>query len=335
MEPKELSFEESMKQVMKTLPPLIRDYLVQEKYTPVARSLMTKYALRIDQGGVLEREIMLLLMGVENPTEFTTALAEEAKLTKIVIDGIVQDVNNLIFVPLRKEEEKSGMGGNVQAPVKPVVPIAAPIFAATPFVAPPRPAAPAVVAAPRPVVASDAGAPRPAVATPQPVVAAPHIAPLPPKTVMPVRSAATLGDVMRSILPTPVSEPRAAKSINLLEDHEEPSPSLKAMEAVAPVAFTKPVMPVAPAVPLAPINLPGAMPSYTIPTIPTKVIPGPRPAVVVAPQIPTVESLPEPMMPKPVFVPPKPVEPAAAPAPVAPYSSDPYREPVDEPVDEM
>jgi len=285
---------------------------------------MAKYGLRIDQSGILEREIMLLLMGVESPAEFTAALAEEAKLPKETITGIVQDVNSLIFVPLRQEEERNGMGAPVQAPVKPMVPTI-----------PLRPVAP-IVPAPRPVVASSAEASHPIVVPTRPVVvAAPHIAPLPPKTVMPTHAAATLGDVMRSVLATPVPELEAAKSINLLEDHEEPSPSLKTMQAVAPVAFTKSVMPMAPVVPSAPVNLPGAMPSYAIPT---KVIPGPRPVAVVAPQIPAAETLAESVMPKPVFAPPmqpKPIAPVVIPAPIAPYSSDPYREPVDEPVDEM
>jgi hypothetical protein len=67
---------------------------------------MTKYNLRIDQSGVLEREIMLLLMGVENPNEFTQALVEEAKLDQQTVNNIVQDINDQIFIPLRKEEEK-------------------------------------------------------------------------------------------------------------------------------------------------------------------------------------------------------------------------------------
>ena len=83
----ELTLEESMKQVMQTLPPVIRNYLVQEKYTPVAMSLANKYGLRVDQSGVLEREIMLLLMGVENPTEFAEALTEEAKLDGPTVDS--------------------------------------------------------------------------------------------------------------------------------------------------------------------------------------------------------------------------------------------------------
>src|SRR3989344_6496742 len=103
----ELSLDESMKQVMETLPPVIRAYLAQGKYTVVAKTLMAKYGLRIDQAGVLEREIMLLLMGIENPDEFIQALMEEAKLDKKVIDGIVQDVNTQIFIPLRQEEMKS------------------------------------------------------------------------------------------------------------------------------------------------------------------------------------------------------------------------------------
>jgi hypothetical protein len=104
----ELTLDESIKQVMRTLPPVIRTYLAQEKYTPVARNLMTKYGLRIDQGGVLEREIMLLLMGIETPDEFTKALIEEARLGAQVVDSIVQDINTQIFVPLRAEEMKSG-----------------------------------------------------------------------------------------------------------------------------------------------------------------------------------------------------------------------------------
>ena len=115
----ELTLEESIKQVMQTLPPVIRAYLVQGKYTVVARGLMAKYALRIDQAGVLEREIMLLLMGIENPDEFIKVLTDEAQLGQQVINGIVRDVNSQIFVPLQEEERKNGMGNAPQPAVLP------------------------------------------------------------------------------------------------------------------------------------------------------------------------------------------------------------------------
>lgn len=115
----ELTLEESIKEVMQTLPPIIHDYLTQGKYTAVAKDMMAKYRLRIDQGGVLEREIMLLLMGIENPDEFSKALAEEAKLDQKTISGIVEDVNEQIFVPLR-EQMRSGAETKQESP-KPVM----------------------------------------------------------------------------------------------------------------------------------------------------------------------------------------------------------------------
>src|SRR3989338_3645586 len=102
----ELTLDESLNQVMQTLPPIIRNYLTKGTYTEVAKKMMAKYGLHVDQGGILEREIMLLLMGIENPDEFTQALVEEAKLDQQTINNIVKDVNGQIFVPLREEMRK-------------------------------------------------------------------------------------------------------------------------------------------------------------------------------------------------------------------------------------
>ena len=123
----EITLNESVAEVMRSLPPAIQEYLAQERYTPIAKGLMTKYQLRIDQGGVLEREIMLLLMGIENPDEFTQTLAEEARLDQQTINGITHDVNDQIFVPLQEEMKRSGsevpMTPKVeQQTAKPVIP---------------------------------------------------------------------------------------------------------------------------------------------------------------------------------------------------------------------
>ena len=114
----EPTFDESLAQVMQTLPPVIRQYLAEEKYTPIARELIAKYQLRIDQGGILEREIMLLLMGIETPDEFMKALGDEAHLSAESVKRITNEVNELIFIPLRKKEEERGMGSMPVAPVE-------------------------------------------------------------------------------------------------------------------------------------------------------------------------------------------------------------------------
>lgn len=239
--PQELTLEESMKQVLETLPPTVRAYLTGGKYTPVAKSLMAKYNLRVDQSGVLEREIMLLLMGVETPDEFMQALLDEARLDQKTVNGIAQDVNTQIFVPLRAEEMKSDLaaGKPAQAPA-PVRPVPAgneqpkkyfhlenKITTAPPAVSTVRPLPPPVPQAP---------------AVPLP----PHIAPLPPKTALPASTAKVSWDMR----PAPIAAPKQMPASSLLEDHEEPSPSLKATEGTAHIEFDKTAVPP---------NLPGAM----------------------------------------------------------------------------
>ncbi|MEK7604764.1 MAG: hypothetical protein AAB442_03145, partial [Patescibacteria group bacterium] len=119
MNPQDQDLEQSVREVMQTLPTILRNYLVQKRYTSVVQNLMTKFNLHIDQAGILEREIMLLLMGVENPDEFMQALASDAQLDQATITSIVQEVNNQIFIPLRQEMEHGGAGAGAAAPAPP------------------------------------------------------------------------------------------------------------------------------------------------------------------------------------------------------------------------
>jgi hypothetical protein len=96
--------------------------------------------------------------------------------------------------------------------------------------------------------------------------------------------------------------PQPLDSGKLLEDHEEPSPSLKATEGTAHIEFNK-----APAVP-----------SVVMPPAPSKAPPPPILQKAVPPK-PIVRAEPEDKL-----------KPAAPSAPAKPYSIDPYREPVDE-----
>lgn len=183
-EKKELTLDESIKQVMQTLPAPIRNYLAQGKYTPVAKSLMSKYGLRIDQAGILEREIMLLLMGIEDPSEFATALTEEGALTSDAVQKIVADVNQLIFVPLREEMRRVG---NAPSPQQAPIPQMRPQPTA-----PPRPVPTPVTPSPRltsaptapPTPTQTVRPPVPQLKTPMPK-ALPPAGMLPPKMMLP------------------------------------------------------------------------------------------------------------------------------------------------------
>ena len=215
----EPTFEESIKKVMQALPPPIRNYLSQGKYSIVAKNLMRKYGLHIDQGGVLEREIMLLLMGIENPDEFAASLKSDAALSESVVRNIMTDVNQEIFVPLQKEMRNAGSAVPEAKSAAPRAGAPVPSYA-------PSPAA-------RPPVSSGS-------------------APLPPKTAMPQPKIAT------AIAPPPMlplGEEEKERISNIIPRPSTPPPAN--LPGVFPASFAQsikrpappPPLPVAPAKP--------------------------------------------------------------------------------------
>lgn len=282
---------------MQTLPPPIRRYLGRGGYSQVAKTLMSKYNLHIDQGTILEREIMLLLMGIENPNEFTQALAEEARLDKAAIDGIVGDINEQIFMPLREEMRKGG--GDTQAQKPPPPPKPKPIAPPPSYQPPPPQPRPAPPPPPpsAPLGRSDlpkspqqpqkAWEPDDSVfipanpqlpqRQPETYISRPSFSPpRPPVPPRPAQQSPGINRIQPPPQPRPQALEKSADSTHMLSDHEVPHIELK--NSVPP-------------------NLPGAFP-------PTPASPPPSPKA-------TQGTAPPP------------------PPPPAPYTSDPYREPLE------
>ena len=99
----ELTLEENIRQILPTLPLPIQKFFEQRKLDTITRLLMERYALHIDQGTILERELMFLLLGLESPDEFAAELYANLPVSKQTVLGIVKDINAQIFVPLRKK----------------------------------------------------------------------------------------------------------------------------------------------------------------------------------------------------------------------------------------
>ena len=231
------ALEEDIKQLLTEVPAPVRAYFASGKVEVVAKNLMQKYKLHVDQGAITEREIILLLLGLKDPSEFTQTLSTEASIDQQTINGIVQDINQQIFVPLREEMRK---GGTIEQLTKPAI---AP--------APPQPAAASVpkYAPPPP---------------PRPPISNPSIAPLPPKFVMPIRPGASVAK--RSLINL-IQKPMDFAD-KLLEDHEEPHIEFNKTSPVAGPAETPlgqalrrvlPRPPEASGVVGPPENLPGAI----------------------------------------------------------------------------
>lgn len=365
----EPTFEESIKQVMQILPPPIRSYLAQGKYTTVVQSLMTKYSLRIDQGGVLEREIMLLLMGIENPEEFNQTLATEANINQQTVSSIVQDVNTQIFSPLREEMRKGMEAFGKKPPQIPsVMPVQQPAVASV--MSRPIPPAPAAGAGqptshfhlenklPAPPRPAEGAAVRPIPPRPSaqvPVAASALNAPVPalsqqPLKPIPVRSPAGAQPAPspqppRSMGTPPI--PAQPGSINVL--HTESKPPQQQM----PIPVRPPVSNIAPLPPK--VVLPNAVGAGLRPVAPIVSTPASPKATQGAAHIelnknkspsssaetplqqalrtvlPPPRNLPGAMPPSDIMPPsqPAPVAPKVPQAPAKPYSADPYREPIE------
>jgi hypothetical protein len=311
------TFSEDLSIIISQLPAPVQDFFASGKIDVIAKNLMQKNQFHLDQGTVVEREIIMLLLGLKNPNEFTQALAEEANLNKQTIDSIVQDINTQIFIPLREEEMKTSQ------PAKPVFPAGLPQESSPSAPEPkkylhldnripPRPAQslrPSVSVAtpvpPRFVVSPRV--PQQGSSAPQNGLAAIHHQPLmTPATPPPSPKAMERQGSQTSLPAKPIANEK------LLEDHEEPHIEFsKAPGSLVETPLRQALRTVIP-----PANLPGTFQSR--PT-PVEVRPSPRPDVAFSEAEPTIPKVEPPPSPKP----------SVPAAPSKPYSGDPYREPIE------
>ncbi len=215
----QLTLEQSIREILPTLPPPIRKFLQEGKLGKTVQLIMDRYALHVDHGAVLEHQLTLVLLGLEGPEEFATELFAQLPVSEQTVKDILGDLNKEVFVPLR-EEIRNGVSAVSRA--QPSRPQPRPAIQHPPLQRPtsevrPSPTIPKV----EPQIP-----PRPANTVPPPNAAEPErhfhlqnkippaprmnpsIAPLPPKAILPRHVGAPSG-----------VGPSAPK---LLQDHEEP-----------------------------------------------------------------------------------------------------------------
>ena len=94
-----------------SLPKLVQDVIVNSNWQLSIRDIIQKFNLRIDQGGVIENEVSLVMLGFQDADDFLDNIMREAALTKDVALSLEREVNSVIFAPLRAalmvEMEKS------------------------------------------------------------------------------------------------------------------------------------------------------------------------------------------------------------------------------------
>ncbi|HQU07745.1 MAG: hypothetical protein B7X04_02665 [Parcubacteria group bacterium 21-54-25] len=108
--PSQIPLDDSVRAVMGELPQPLQQFLASGKVEAVTKLLVEKYRLHLDQGTMLERALILMLLGVESPEEFSTGLEKDLGLSEGTVRALVADVNEQVFVPIRKQLEKEGAG---------------------------------------------------------------------------------------------------------------------------------------------------------------------------------------------------------------------------------
>ena len=290
------SFEESVRRMLKTVPQPIRTAVEKGTYTTLAKELAAKHSLHVDQGGVLEREILLLLLGLENADEFAQTLTTDIGLPQKTVTSVIQDLNTRLFVPLREEMRKanpqqpaSQAQTNTQ-PKKPTTPVLAkPVGAALPPrpIASPAPHFGAVPPPPKPQVVPNAAL-KEALASIKPKNE------LPPKKFLPGQEA-----VFGSFAPKKPEDPA------LTPPKTTPVPPKPSAPPEQTPPTSKPTPPAA--FPARPMPIP-AKPAAPVPPTPPK--PVATPAVALAQQN-------------------TPSQPAPIKSAPEKYKLDPYREPIE------
>lgn len=93
-------------------PQPVQDFILN-KLSTLTLDLTVEYALHLDQGAVLERELLLMLLGQVSPAEFSNIL-KESGIPSADVRSILDELNEQVFKKLLKEEIHKSDSASVQ-----------------------------------------------------------------------------------------------------------------------------------------------------------------------------------------------------------------------------
>ena len=94
------------------LPKGIKDAILATDLKEKFKTITVKHKLQLDQAADIENETMFVMLGLEHPDDYTENIKREAELTNEEALKITEEVNRVIFLPIRGilrelHEEKS------------------------------------------------------------------------------------------------------------------------------------------------------------------------------------------------------------------------------------
>lgn len=260
MEP---TLEQSIAQLLSKAPAPVRKFILNDLSVATQR-LMERYKLHVDQAGVLEAELLIMLVGQSKPEDFVRALVD-AGIANETVQAIVGDINTEVFKRIREEEREQPQENQLMTEstyIGPKPPVArAPVPIYSPLPASSAPSVPPSRVEPPPNLPGQMPEPtRPVPPPPHIEVPAPVAAPQPAK-----EAPVPQQDPHNRIIHTMARDMEAVKSgvDPLRVAHPAPPSWAEAQTKPAPVVPPPPVVPPQPQVehpapPIAPSSIPPA-----------------------------------------------------------------------------
>ncbi|MBI4080003.1 hypothetical protein HY414_02140 [Candidatus Kaiserbacteria bacterium] len=137
---------------LKELPKVVRDAIESADVEQRLRDLANTHKLHVDQWQLLENEVMLTLLGFEDPEKLAENIQENVKLPQEIAAALAIDISRVVFEPIRQElerelehpEAKEKQVSNVEAAREKILgesekPTAPPVPSVAPATPPPAP----------------------------------------------------------------------------------------------------------------------------------------------------------------------------------------------------
>ena len=113
----EKTSQQLIKERFKELPEAVQDAINESDWLTTLRSIISKNNLLIDQGLSIETETLLMMLGLENPKDYTKIIKREANLSKEQAIKIATEVEENILSVIKtniieRTEKDAGIEGS-------------------------------------------------------------------------------------------------------------------------------------------------------------------------------------------------------------------------------
>lgn len=88
------------------LPEVVRNAISSTDVQKQLRAVSDNHQLHIDQWGKLENEVMLSLLGFQNPADLPANIQSEIGVSADIAQSLATDINTIVFEPIRQELER-------------------------------------------------------------------------------------------------------------------------------------------------------------------------------------------------------------------------------------